>query len=237
MSMHRHFDDEQRLLKERLLRMGSLAEAALYRAVDAVVKRDPARLDEVHAIEREVNALEVEVTDRAMELIARRQPMAADLRFLVMAIKIAGEVERVSDQAVNIAQSAAKLLAEPPLKKLVTTPLLAERAMRMLRESLDAFVRGDVDLARRVLAEDDEVDALRDDVFRSLITYMMEDPATISRALSVILISRNLERVADHATNIAEEVIYLVEAKEVRLEAAPAVKPPEAPRAGRMSER
>lgn len=214
--IHRHFDDELRLVKERLLRMGSLAETALHRAIEALVKRDASRLAEVYPIEREVNALEIEIDDRVMTLIARRQPMAADLRFLVMAIKIAGEVERVSDQAVNIAQSTEKLLGEPPLKKIVMTPLMAEKSMKMLRESLDAFVRGDVALARQVIAEDDEVDALRDDTFRSLITYMMEDPSTISRALSLILISRNLERVADHATNIAEEVIYLVEAREVR---------------------
>ena len=214
--IHRHFDDELRWQKEQRLRMGSLAETALHRAVDALVKRDTTKLAEVHAIEREVNALEIEIDEEAMTLIARRQPMAADLRFLVMAIRIASEVERVSDQAVNIAQSTAKLLEEPPLKKLVVTPVMAERAMKMLRESLDAFVRGDIPLARLVIAEDDEVDSMRDDVFRSLITYMMEDPQTISRALSLLLISRNLERVADHATNIAEEVIYLVEAREMR---------------------
>jgi len=214
--IHRHFDDELRVLKERLLRMGSLAETALHRAVDALVKRDPSRLAEVHAVEREVNALEIEIDERATTLIARRQPLAGDLRFLVMAIKIASEVERVSDQAVNIAESTERLLNEPPLKRLVMTPLIAERSMRMLRDALDAFVRGDVPLARKVIDADDEVDALRDDIFRSLITYMMEDPQAISRGLSLILIARNLERVADHATNIAEEVIYLVEAREMR---------------------
>ena len=221
MSPIRHFDEELRLLKERILRMGSLAETALHRAVEALVKREAAKLAEVHAIEAEVNDLEIEIDERAMELIARRQPMAQDLRFLVMAIKIAGEVERVSDQAVNIAQSTAKLLEEPPLKKLVLTPLMAERAMRMLREALDAFIRGDVALARSVLDKDNEVDALRDEVFRTMITYMMGDTAAVSRALSLILIARNLERVADHATNIAEEVIYMVEAREVRSEKAP----------------
>lgn len=222
----RHFDEELRLLKERILRMGSLAETALHRAVEALVKREAAKLVEVHQIEAEVNDLEIEIDERTMELIARRQPMAADLRFLVMAIKIAGEVERVSDQAVNIAQSTAKLLEEPPLKKLVLTPLMAERAMAMLREALDAFIRGDVALARRVLDEDNEVDALRDEVFRTMITYMMEDPHAISRGLSLILIGRNLERVADHATNIAEEVIYMVEAREVRDEQKPGERKP-----------
>jgi phosphate transport system protein len=229
MTVHRHFDDELTLLKERLLRMGSIAETALYHAIDSLVKRNPARLPDVFALEREVNALEVEIDERAMTLIARRQPMAADLRLIIMAIKIAGEVERVSDQAVNVAQSTEKLLAEPPLKKIVTTPVMAERALKMLRESLDAFVRGDADLARRVIAADDEVDAFRDNIFRTLITFMMEDPTTISRGLSQILISRNLERVADHATNIAEEVIYLVEGRDVRDEETR--KPPEDPAA------
>ncbi len=214
--MHRHFDDEKRLLKERLLRMGTLAEKALHRAIEALVKRNESLLDEVHEVEKQVNELEIEIDDAAMTLIARRQPMADDLRFLIMAIKIAGEVERMSDQAVNIAQSTEKLLEEPPLMRIVVTPIMAEKALAMLRASLDSFIRGDVDLARRVLDDDAEVDALRDDAFRSMITYMMEDPTTISRALSLILISRNLERVADHATNIAEEVIYMIEAREVR---------------------
>ncbi len=216
MSHYRHYDEELHLLKERLLRMGSLAETSLHRAVEAFVRRDHTHLPEVHEIEKEVNQLEIEVQDRAMKLIARMQPVAADLRFLIMVIKIASEVERVSDQAVNMATSAEKYLDEPPFKKLVVTPVMAERAMKMFRESLDAFVRGDADLARRVLAEDDEVDAFRDSIFRNMITYMMEDPTTISRAISVIFVARNLERVADHATNIAEEVIYLVEAREVR---------------------
>lgn len=216
--MHRHFDDELKLLKERLLTMGSLAEKALHRAVDALHKHDGASLQEVFALEKEVNDLEVAVEQEVLSLIARRQPVAADLRFLVMAIKIAGEIERVCDQAVNVAGSTQRLVAELPIKRIAITPIMAERAMKMFREALDAFVRGDVALARRVLNEDDEVDSLRDDVFRTMITYMMEDPTTISRAMSLILIARNLERVADHATNIAEEVIFLIEAREVRSE-------------------
>jgi phosphate transport system protein len=214
--IHLHFDDELNLLKERLLRMGSLAERALHQAITALVQRDAAQLPPVFEIEHEVNGLEVEIEELVLALIARRQPLARDLRLLIMANKIAGEVERVSDQAVNVAQSTEKLLAEPPLKKIVTTPVMAERAMKMLRESLDAFVRGDPELARHVIEADDEVDAFRDNIFRTLITFMVEDPQTISRGLSQILISRNLERVADHATNIAEEVIYLVEGREVR---------------------
>ncbi len=216
--MHRHFDEELKLLKERLLTMGSLAERMLHRAVEALVTHDGATLPEVFSLEKEVNELEVQIEQDVLSLIARRQPVAADLRFLVMAIKIAGEVERCGDQAVNIAQTTQRLVSELPIKRLVMPPILAQKALKMLREALDAFVRGDANLARRVLAEDDEVDSLRDDVFRTMITYMMEDPTTISRALSLVLIARNLERVADHATNIAEEVIFLVEAREVRSE-------------------
>jgi phosphate transport system protein len=216
--MPRHFDDELKLLKERLLDMGSRAERALHRALEALLRHDAAQLPEVFEIERDVNDLEVGIEQDVLSLIARRQPVAADLRFCIMAIKIAGEVERVCDQAVNIAQSTRRLVAEPPIKRASITPFMGEKAMKMLREALDAFVRGDVALARRVLGEDDEVDSLRDDVFRTMITYMMEDPQTISRAMSLILIARNLERVADHATNIAEEVIFMVEAREVRSE-------------------
>lgn len=216
--MHRHFDDELKLLKERLLDMGSRAERALHRAVDALVRHDGSGLGEVFELEKDVNDLEVEVEQDVLSLIARRQPVAADLRFAIMAIKIAGEVERVCDQAVNIAQSTQRLVAELPIKKPSITPLMAEKALKMLREALDAFVRGDVKLARQVLGEDDEVDSLRDDAFRTMITYMMEDPTTISRAMSLILIARNLERVADHATNIAEDVIFLIEAREIRSE-------------------
>jgi phosphate transport system protein len=216
--MHRHFDDELLLLKERLLAMGSKAEQALHRAVDALVRHDANPLEKVFSLEKEVNALEIEVETDVLSLIARRQPVAADLRFLVMAIKIAGEVERVSDQAVNIAQSTRRLVAELPIKRLAIAPVMADKSLRMFHEALDAFVRGDVALARSVLVADDEVDSLRDDVFRAMITYMMEDPTTISRAMSFILIARNLERVADHATNIAEEVIFLVEGREIRSE-------------------
>lgn len=227
--MHRHFDEELKLLKERLLQMGSLAERALHRAVEALVRHDGATLPQVFEIEKDVNALEVTIEQEVLQLIARRQPVAMDLRFLIMAIKIAGEVERVCDQAVNIAQSTARLVAELPIKRPAVTPLMAEKAMKMLREALDAFVRGDVVLARRVMDEDDEVDSLRDDVFRTMITYMMEDPSTISRAMSLILIARNLERVADHATNIAEDVIFLIEAREIRSEQEKRAKMEKAP--------
>ena len=227
--MHRHFDEELKLLKERLLPMGSLAERALHRAVEALVRHEGSALPQVFDLEKEVNAAEVAIEQDVLQLIARRQPVAADLRFLIMAIKIAGEVERVCDQAVNISQSTLRLIAEPPIKRPAVTPIMGEKAMKMLREALDAFVRGDVALARKVLEEDDEVDSLRDDVFRTMITYMMEDPTTISMAMSLILIARNLERVADHATNIAEDVIFLIEAREIRSEQEKRAKMEKAP--------
>jgi phosphate transport system protein len=196
--------------------MGSLAEKALHRAVEGASERDASKLEEIPEIERQVNGLEIEIDDRAFSLLVKRQPVASDLRFVVMSIRISSEIERISDLAVNIAQSAEYLLKEPALKPLVMTPVLAERVTAMLRKSLESFVRADAVLAREVIAADDAVDAMRDDQFRTLLTYMMEDPSTISRAMSHILIARNLERVGDHATNIAEEVVFMVEARDVR---------------------
>jgi phosphate transport system protein len=163
-----------------------------------------------------VNDLQIEIDDRCLKLLALQQPMATDLRLITAAMKINSDLERIGDQAVNIAENAARVLAHPPLKPLLDLPRMAEIAERMTRDSLDAFVRRDPDLARDILARDDEVDQLKDQVFRVLLTYMMADPATIERALGLILVSRNLERIADHATNIAEDVIFLVEAKDVR---------------------
>jgi phosphate transport system protein len=145
-----------------------------------------------------------------------QQPMASDLRLITAAMKINADLERIGDQAVNIAENANKLLSQPPLRPLLDLPRMADIAQQMTRDSLDAFVQRDCALARRVLERDDEVDQLKDQNFRVLLTYMMADPGTIERALGLILISRNLERIADHATNIAEDVIFLVEAKDVR---------------------
>jgi phosphate transport system protein len=142
--------------------------------------------------------------------------MASDLRLITSAMKINADLERIGDQAVNIAENAMKMLSAPPLKPLIDLPRMAEMAERMTRDSLDSFVRRDPALAREVLGRDDEVDGLKDTIFRVLLTYMMADPGTIERALALILISRNLERIADHATNIAEDVIFLVEARDVR---------------------
>jgi len=163
-----------------------------------------------------VNELQIEVDDRAVTLTALQQPVGTDVRFLFMASRIATELERIGDQAVNICQNARHLLEAPPLKPIIDIPMMGEIAERMVRDSLESLVRRDCSLAVHVLEEEKKVDALRDQIFRVLLTYMMADPGTIHRALSLILISRNLERVGDHATNIAEEVIYLVEGREVR---------------------
>jgi phosphate transport system protein len=158
----------------------------------------------------------IEIDDRCFTLLALQQPMASDLRFLVAAIKINSDLERIADQTVSIALRARSLITQPEVKPLIDIPRMAQLAQEMVRHSLDAFVRRDPDLARAVIDADDQVDSLRDQVFRELLTYMMADTATIPRALALILVSRNLERIADHATNIAEDVIYIVRGEDVR---------------------
>jgi phosphate transport system protein len=211
-----HFEEELQALKNRLLNMGALVEERVHQATFALIERRPDAIDRVIAGDGDVNDLQIEIDDRCLKLLALQQPMASDLRLITAAMKINADLERIGDQAVNIAENAARILTHPPLKPLIDLPRMAEIAQRMTRDSLDAFVRRDPELARNILARDDEVDQLKDQVFRVLLTYMMADPATIERALGLILISRNLERIADHATNIAEDVIFVVEAKDVR---------------------
>jgi phosphate transport system protein len=211
-----HFEEELQALKTRLLNMGALVEERVHQATFALIERRPDALDRVIAGDQDVNDLQIEIDDRCLKLLALQQPMASDLRLITAAMKINADLERIGDQAVNIAENAQRILTHPPLKPLIDLPRMAEIAQRMTRDSLDAFVRRDPELARNILARDDEVDQLKDQVFRVLLTYMMADPATIERALGLILISRNLERIADHATNIAEDVIFVVEAKDVR---------------------
>jgi len=216
MTIHRHFEDHLQELKGRLVTMGTAAETMIERAVKSLLERDSGRHADVFKTEQEVNGLHIEVDERVINLIALHHPVAADLRLAVMCSKIAGELERIGDQAVNICQNTTELLRYPPLKPLIDIPLMAEIARRMLRESLDAFVKQDAVLAQKVLNTDDEVDAFKNQIFRELLTYMMSDPGTIPRALALILISRNLERVGDHATNVAEEVIYSAQGRDVR---------------------
>ena len=211
-----HFESEMQSLKSQLLTMGGLVENRIHRAVDSLIHRNDAEAQKVIESDVEINDLQIEVDERCLKLLATQTPVAGDLRFIAAAMKINSDLERMGDQAVNIAENTMKCLDKPPLKPFIDLPRMAALAQEMTRDALDAFVRRDADLARDVLRRDDEVDDLKDQVFRELLTYMMADPGTIERALSLILISRNLERVADHATNIAEDVIFLVEAKDVR---------------------
>src|SRR5512138_1199290 len=211
-----HLDDELQQLKNRLLSMAALVEERTHRALQALVERRPELADEVVVGDAEVNALQIEIDDCCLKLLALQNPMASDLRLITAAMKINADLERIGDQAVNIAEHALKLIRQPLLKPLIDLPRMAEKAERMTRDSLDAFVRRDPALARNVLASDDAVDSLKEQIFRELLTYMIADPATIERALALILVSRSLEHIADHATNIAEDVIFMIEAKDVR---------------------
>jgi len=212
----RHFHEELDHLKQTLLAMGALVEDQIRRAMRALIERDDVLARQVIERDREVNAYDLEVDEKCVELLALHQPAAGDLRFITTAMKIVTDLERIGDQAVNIAQRAAELSLEPQLKPYIDLPRMADAAQRMVKESLDAFVARDTDLARRVCAEDAPVDALNHQIFRELLTFMMEDPKTIPRAIRLILIARFIERVADHATNIAEMVIYMVDSKMVR---------------------
>ena len=214
--MQRHFDDELQGLNQEILRMGSLVEEAIGKVMKALVERNAALAQHVMTGDDPVNLLEVAIDERVLELLARHQPAGSDLRFLAMALKINNDLERIGDQAVNIAECTVELLKEPLLKPLIDIPRMSQLAQAMVRDALDAFVRRDPVLARDVCRRDDAVDQLNEQVFRELLTYMMADPHTITRAVDLILIGRHLERIADHATNVAEDVIYLVEGKTIK---------------------
>jgi len=212
----RHFQEELEQLKTRLLEMGGLAEENVRIAVKGLVERDHDLIDKVMVGDEPLNSLHIEIDNRCFTLLALYQPMAADLRTIVSAVKINTDLERVGDLAVNIAEAARRYASHAPVKKLIDIPRMASIAQSMLRDALDAFVRRDLDLARRVLNEDDKLDALKTQIFRELLTYMLQDPATIEPALDLILVSRHLERIGDHATNVAEDVIFIVSARDVR---------------------
>jgi phosphate transport system protein len=216
----RHFQEELDQLKQRLLEMGGLAEEEVRLAIKGLVERDRALIERVLSGDEPLNALHIEIDSRCFTLLALHQPMAADLRTIVAAVKINTDLERVGDLAVNIAEAAARYAVHPPVKRLIDIPRMATIAQSMLRDALDAFVRRDTALARRVLDEDDKLDGLKTQIFRELLTYMLQDPATIEPALDLILVSRHLERIGDHATNIAEDVIFIVSARDVRHHAA-----------------
>ena len=216
----RHFQEELQILQQRLLSMGGLAEDRMCDSVKAVVDRDARLVERLLVGDEPINALHIEIDDRCFKLLALHQPMAADLRAIVAAVKINTDLERVGDLAVNIAEAAKRYLQHPPVKPLIDIPRMGDIAQKMLRDALDSFVRRDIRLAEAVLAADDDLDALKTQIFRELLTFMLSDPTTIEPALDLILISRHLERIGDHATNIAEDVIFLVSAKDVRHHAA-----------------
>lgn len=214
--MQRHFDEELKALKEKILRMGALVEEQIRNSIKALVERDSDLARQVIANDHRVNAMDVEVDEDCLRLIALHQPMAKDLRFITTAMKISTELERMSDLAENIAERAIELNEEPQLKPYIDIPRMAEHAQKMVKETLDAFVNQDAALARKVCADDDFIDDLTHQIFRELLSYMIEDPHTISRAVRITFVAKYIERVADHATNVAELVVYLVEGKIIR---------------------
>jgi len=218
-----HFQEELDALQARLLEMGGLAEERVRMAVQGLVARDPALIERTATGDEPVNELHLDVDNRCFTLLALHQPMAKDLRTIVASVKINTDLERVGDLAVNIAEAARRYTTHAPVKKLIDIPRMGEIAQGMLRDALDAFVKRDTRLAQHVLDQDDRLDELKTQIFRELLTYMLENPATVEPALDLILISRHLERIGDHATNIAEDVIFMVEALDVR---HPAASPP-----------
>ncbi len=214
--MDRHFDEELKELKGKILRMGSLVESQIQGALRALTERDSALARKVIENDHGVNALDVEVDENCLRLLALHQPAARDLRFITTMMKISTELERMSDLAENIAERAIELSEEPQLKPYIDLPRMGNWTMRMVKESLDSFVNQDAVLARKVCTDDDFVDDLTEQLFRELLSFMIEDPKTISRAIRLTFIGKYFERIADHATNVAELVVYMVEGKIIR---------------------
>lgn len=214
--MQRHFDQELAQLKDVLLRMGALVEHQIQQALRALVERDSDLAAAVIERDHEVNALDVEIDDTCIKLLALHQPTARDLRFVTTAMKISSELERMGDLADHIAERALELNTEPQLKPYIDIPRMANWTMHMVKECLDAFVKSDSAMARKVCADDDFVDDLNAQLFRELLSFMLENPVTITRAIRLTFVAKSLERIADHATNIAEMVIFMVKGKSIR---------------------
>jgi phosphate transport system protein len=214
--MTKQFEEDLNSLKQQLLKMAAKAETMIHLSMQALVQRDLSLAAELPELEDDVNRLQLDVDDRCFKLLALRQPMAHDLRFIIAAGKISSDLERIGDLTVNIHENTKVLLQFPELKPLIDIPKMADLSRQMVRDSLDAFVEEDAAKARNTVMRDDEVDALKNQVFREVLTYMISDPQTIQVCMQLVLVSRHLERIADHATNIAEDVVYLVEAKDIR---------------------
>ncbi len=214
--MKRHFDDELKRLKDKVFRMGLQVEEAVGKATQSLVERDSRKAEEVLKGDQEINLCEIEIDEMGHELIALYQPTAVDLRFITMVLKINSDLERMADQAVNIAEKAIQINQEPPMKPYVDFPKIAETAREMLRESLEAFMERDAEKAKKILEEDDVIDGINDRIYGELQKTMQERPDTIRQGVALIMVSHNLERIADLATNIAEDVIYLARGIDVR---------------------
>ena len=212
----RHFDEELGELKTKLLRMAGLAEGQIDNALTSLITRDSALARQVIERDHQVNALDVEIDDDSIGLLALHQPAAHDLRLVTTVMKIATELERISDLAENVSERSIELNDEPQLKPYIDIPRMGNLARLMVKESIDAFVKEDATLARKVLTDDDFVDDLMEQLFRELLSFMIENPRTITRAIRLSFIAKYLERIADHATNVAELVVYLVEGKIIR---------------------
>ena len=215
-TMERHFDQELDRVRQRLLEMGGRVEEMIGKANDALTQRRPGLCREVLDEDSRVDRMELEIDEDCYSIMVRFQPTAGDLRFLIAVMKIVTDLERMGDSTVNICQSVQKLSDEPPLKPYIDLPRMSKLVAGMTRNALDALVHRDAKQAVEVTKADDEVDALYRQLFRELLTFMIEEPKTVARALHLLLIARNLERIADHATNIAEDVIYYVEGRDVR---------------------
>lgn len=214
--MQRHFDRDIEEIKDMLLRMGAMVEDSISQSIRALLQRDTAMAERVIELDDEIDQMEVAIDQRTIELIAKMQPAAGDLRFVAAIMKITPELERIADLAQDVCERAIELNREPAIKPIVQLPQLAEKAQSMVHDALDAFVRGDTALARNVIHRDDVVDQLTEDSFRALLTYMLEDARNISRAIRLTFIGKYFERMADGATNICEMVVYLVEGKVIK---------------------
>jgi phosphate transport system protein len=214
--MLRHFDKDIDELKDELLRMGAMVEDAISLSIRALLDRDTAIAEQVIAADTEIDRQELDIDQHTVELIAKMQPTAGDLRFVATIMKVTPELERIADLAVDVCERAIELNREPQLKPLIDIPRLARISQEMVRHALDAFVQRDASLARAVIARDDEVDLLTEQSFRELLTYMLEDSRNISRAIRLTFVGKYFERMADGATNICEQVVYLVEGKVIK---------------------
>jgi len=212
----RRYEEELNALHHNILEMGGLVEKQIVNAITALVQRDSELARQTIARDHAVNRMDVEIDELCIRLLALHQPAARDLRLITTGLKITTDLERIGDMAENISERALELNQEPQLKPFIDIPQMADIAQRMLRQSLDAFVREDTELALKVCAEDDTIDALTDQLFRELLSYMAEDPQTVTRAARLLFVSKYLERIADHATNIAEMVIFMVKGKSIR---------------------